>query len=145
MVLASCPSRCRRPRARGEAGSAPSQPRQEASVLTQTSGRSTGRRWTQSGISIEHVEKHSFFIGLGPRAEDVVRDRSLVPLRREIRIGRVLARLTYDLPRLRRWVFRIHGQALAEGMTDVLMGDRTYASLLSRVKTYAFLLGLKRS
>lgn len=71
-------------------------------------------------------------------------DRALSALRREVRIGRVLARLTYDLPRVRRWVFRIHGQALAEGMTDVLMGDRTYASLLSRAKTYAFLLGLKR-
>ena len=71
-------------------------------------------------------------------------DRALVALRREVRIGRVLARLTYDLPRLRRWVFRIHGQALAEGMTDVLMGDRTYASLLGRAKTYTYLLGLRR-
>ena len=142
---------------------------------------------------LEHVEKHGFFIPLGPRAEGVVRgrvllagdaagladpvtgegisaaiesgtlaaraildgggepahageryDRALVPLRREIRIGSVLARLTYDWPRLRRWVFRIHGQALAEGMTDVLMGDRTYAGVLSRAKTYAFLLGLRR-
>lgn len=142
---------------------------------------------------LEHVEKHGFFIPLGPRAEGVVRgrvllagdaagladpvtgegisaaiesgtlaaraildggaeparvgeryDRALVPLRREIRIGRVLARLTYDWPRLRRSVFRIHGQALAEGMTDVLMGDRTYAGVLSRAKTYAFLLGLRR-
>jgi len=30
-------------------------------------------------------------------------DRALVALRREVRLGRVLARLTYDLPRLRRW------------------------------------------
>jgi flavin-dependent dehydrogenase len=142
---------------------------------------------------LEHVDKHGFFIPLGPRAEGVVRgrvllagdaagladpvtgegisaaiesgtlaagavldgageparvaeryDRALVGLRREVRIGRVLARLTYDLPRLRRWVFRRRGQALAEGMTDVLMGDRSYASLLSRAKTYAFLLGLRR-
>jgi geranylgeranyl reductase family protein len=71
-------------------------------------------------------------------------DRALVAVRREIRIGRALARLTYDLPRLRRFVFRRHGQALAEGMTDVLMGDRTYASLLGRAKTYAYLLGLRR-
>jgi geranylgeranyl reductase family protein len=141
-----------------------------------------------------HVEKHGFFIPLGPRAEGLVRgrvllagdaagladpvtgegisaaiesgtfaaraivegggeparvgehyDRALGALRREVRIGRALARLTYDLPRLRRWVFRIHGQALAEGMTAVLMGDRTYAGLLSRARTYAFLLGIKRS
>ena len=69
-------------------------------------------------------------------------DRALVALRREVTIGRVLARLTYDLPRLRRWVFRLHGQSLAEGMTDVLMGDRTYAGLLTRPKTYAYLLAL---
>ena len=71
-------------------------------------------------------------------------ERALVALRREVRLGRVLARLTYDWPRLRRWVFRIHGQALSEGMTDVLMGDRTYAGLLSHAKTYAHLLGLRR-
>jgi geranylgeranyl reductase family protein len=142
---------------------------------------------------LEGVEKHGFFIPLGPRAEGLVRgrvllagdaagladpvtgegisaaiesgtlaaraildggaepvhvgeryDRALATLRREVRLGRVLARLTYDWPRLRRWVFRLHGQALAEGMTDVLMGDRTYAGLLSRAKTYAYLLGLDR-
>jgi len=70
-------------------------------------------------------------------------DRALIALRREARLGRILARLTYEWPRLRRRVFRIHGQALAEGMTDVLMGDRTYAGLLSRAKTYAFLLRLR--
>jgi geranylgeranyl reductase family protein len=70
-------------------------------------------------------------------------DRALAPLRREIRLGRLLARLTYDLPRLRRRVFRLRGQALAEGMTDVLMGDRTYAGLLGHAKTYAYLLGLR--
>jgi geranylgeranyl reductase family protein len=143
---------------------------------------------------LERVEKHGFFIPLGPRAEGVVRgrvllagdaagladpvtgegisaaiesgtlaaraivdgdgeparvgeryERALVALRREVKIGRVLARLTYDLPRLRGWVFRLHGQSLAEGMTDVLMGDRTYAGLMTRAKTYAFLLGLRRA
>ena len=72
-------------------------------------------------------------------------DRALAGLCRELRLGRVLARLTYDLPRLRRWVFGLHGQALAEGMTDVLMGERTYAGLLGRARTYAYLLGLRRS
>jgi geranylgeranyl reductase family protein len=142
---------------------------------------------------LEHVDKHGFFIPLGPRPDGVARgrvllagdaaaladpvtgegisaaietgtlaahailasngdpararqryDHALAPLRREVRIGRFLARLTYDLPRLRRWVFRLHGQTLAEGMTGVLMGDHTYASLLGRTQTYAFLLGLKR-
>jgi geranylgeranyl reductase family protein len=141
---------------------------------------------------LERVERHGFFIPLGPRAEGAVRgrvllagdaagladpvtgegisaaiesgtlaaraildgageparvgeryDRALSALLRELRIGGVLARLIYDLPRLRRWVFRIHGQALAEGMVAVLMGDRTYAGLLRRAKTYACLLGLR--
>ncbi|MGH6689394.1 MAG: geranylgeranyl reductase family protein [Gammaproteobacteria bacterium] len=141
----------------------------------------------------EHVDKHGFFIPLGPRPEGVVRgrvllagdaaaladpvtgegisaaiesgtsaarailaggddpaavavryDRTLAGIRREVRIGRVFARLIYDLPRLRHWVFRFHGHALTEAMTSVLMGDRTYAGLLSRARTYAYLLGLKR-
>ena len=72
-------------------------------------------------------------------------DRSLAGLRREVRIGRVLARLTYERPRVRRWVFGRHGQRVVEGMIDVLTGDRTYASMLSRAKTWAFLLGLRRT
>jgi flavin-dependent dehydrogenase len=141
----------------------------------------------------EHVDKHGFFIPLGPRPEGLVRgrvllagdaaaladpvtgegisaaiesgtsagrailagsddpaavagryDRALAAIRREVRIGRVLARLTYDLPRLRRWAFRLHGQALTEAMTSVLMGDRTYASLFGRARTYAYLFGLRR-
>ena len=71
-------------------------------------------------------------------------DRSLVGVRREVRIGRALARLTYEWPWIRRWVFGRHGQKIVEGMVDVLAGDRTYASVLSRGKTWAFLLGLAR-
>ena len=69
-------------------------------------------------------------------------DRSLVGVRREVRIGRALARLTYERPRVRRWVFGRHGQKIVEGMVDVLTGDRTYASIVARAKTWAFLLGL---
>jgi geranylgeranyl reductase family protein len=72
-------------------------------------------------------------------------ERSLVGLRREVRIGRLLARLTYERPRVRRWVFGRHGQKVVEGMIDVLTGDRTYASQLRRARTWAFLLGLCRA
>jgi geranylgeranyl reductase family protein len=72
-------------------------------------------------------------------------DRSLRELRREVKIGRALARLTYERPWLRRWVFGRHGQKVVEGMIDVLTGDRTYASQLARAKTWAFLLGLQRA
>jgi geranylgeranyl reductase family protein len=68
--------------------------------------------------------------------------RSLAGLRREVRIGRLLARLTYERPRVRRWVFGRHGQKVVEGMIDVLTGDRTYASIMGRAKTWGFLLGL---
>ena len=69
-------------------------------------------------------------------------DRSLRGLRREVRIGRALARLTYERPWIRRWVFGRHGQKVVEGMIDVLTGDRTYASQLRRAKAWALLLGL---
>ena len=71
-------------------------------------------------------------------------DAALGGLRREARLGRILAGLTYEVPRLRRWVFRLHGQVLAEAMTDVLMGDRTYAGLLGRARTWLRLLGVRR-
>jgi geranylgeranyl reductase family protein len=138
----------------------------------------------------EHIERHGFFITLGPRAEGAVRgrvllagdaagvadpvtgegisaaiesgtlaarailggdpaslavryERALAPLRREARIGRVLARLLYERPYVRRFVFRRHGQTLTEAMTAVLMGDRTYSGFLGRAKTWALLLGLR--
>ena len=97
-----------------------------------------------AGIRVESIDRERKMV----HGVDGVReryDRSLAPLRREVRIGRALARLTYDLPRVRRWVFERHGQKLVEAMTDVLMGDRTYASLLSRAKTWMFLLGLRRA
>jgi len=69
---------------------------------------------------------------------------ALAALRRELRIGRILARLTYDMPRIRSWVFRTCGQAVSEAVTDILMGRRTYAGVMSRAKTYAVLFGLRR-
>ena len=69
---------------------------------------------------------------------------ALADLLREVRIGRVLARLTYDMPRVRRWVFGTCGQAVSEGVTDILMGTRTYASVIRRGRTWATLLGLRR-
>jgi flavin-dependent dehydrogenase len=61
---------------------------------------------------------------------------ALVSLRRDLRIGRVLAHLTYELPRVRCWLFGKCGQRLADRMTDILMGDRTYAETVSRGKSY---------
>lgn len=138
----------------------------------------------------EHLDRHGFFITLGPRAEGAVRgrvllagdaagladpvtgegisaaiesgtlaaraildgdparlaeryERAVAPLRREARIGRALAHLVYERPRVRRLVFRRHGQTLTEAMTAVLMGERTYSGFLGRAKTWAVLLGLR--
>jgi geranylgeranyl reductase family protein len=66
--------------------------------------------------------------------------RSLADLLRELRIGCMLARLLYDFPMARRALFRARGQALSEGVTDVLMGERTYAGILGSAKSYARLL-----
>lgn len=49
----------------------------------------------------------------------------------ELRAGRLLARLLYDFPRLRSWVFLRHGQRLCEAVTDVMAGERRYHDLLS--------------
>lgn len=48
----------------------------------------------------------------------------------ELRSARLLARLVYRHPRVCRWAFRRHGQALAEAVADVVAGTRTYGSLL---------------
>lgn len=47
----------------------------------------------------------------------------------ELRIGRGLARLLYDAPRLRAWVFSRGGQRLSEAVTDVMAGTRCYQDL----------------
>ena len=64
-------------------------------------------------------------------------ERALAGLRRELRIGRVLAHLTYHRPRVRRWIFRKSGQMLSDVMTDVMLGDRTYAEVVRRAGPYA--------
>jgi flavin-dependent dehydrogenase len=71
-------------------------------------------------------------------------DRALKPLRRELRVGRALARLTYDWPRVRRFVFRRYGQTLSEAVTDVMLGEETYAGIVSRARTHAIRRALGR-
>jgi geranylgeranyl reductase family protein len=48
------------------------------------------------------------------------------PLLLELRVARGLARLLYDFPRLRRWMFSRVGQRLVDAITDVSFGARTY-------------------
>ena len=51
---------------------------------------------------------------------------ALRPMLAELRVARTLARLLYEHPRARRWMFQRVGQRLVEAITDVFMGARTY-------------------
>src|SRR5438093_595335 len=51
---------------------------------------------------------------------------ALRPMLAELRVARTLARLLYEYPRARRWMFRRVGQPLGEAITDVFLGVRTY-------------------
>jgi geranylgeranyl reductase family protein len=58
----------------------------------------------------------------------------------ELFLGRQLARLLFDFPRLRNRLFRWRGQMLAEAMTHVIAGKATYKSLLASFENYATLI-----
>lgn len=63
--------------------------------------------------------------------------RSVLP---ELTVARALARLLYDYPQLRTFVFRRAGQRLVEAITDVSRGVRTYrGSLGGWARSLAFL------
>jgi len=57
----------------------------------------------------------------------------------ELRAARRLARLLYRHRRARDLLFRWRGPELAEAMTDVVMGERTYRGLLGSPASYAHL------
>jgi geranylgeranyl reductase family protein len=58
----------------------------------------------------------------------------------ELRAARLLAWVLYDVRWLNRRLFRLNGRLLAEGVTDVYMGERTYRGALSRPLNYLRLL-----
>jgi flavin-dependent dehydrogenase len=51
---------------------------------------------------------------------------SLVPLLRELRVARAVARVLYQYPRTRRWLIDRIGQRFVETIADVCAGARTY-------------------
>src|SRR2546427_11260474 len=65
-----------------------------------------------------------------PRARAGYR-AALRPMLAELRVARTLARLLYEHPRARRWMFQRVGQRLVEAITDVFMGARTYRGSLA--------------
>lgn len=58
----------------------------------------------------------------------------------EHRLAWILSRLLYRCPRLSRWLFRSHGPALCEAMTDVFTGERSYSEVLLEWRQYRELL-----
>ena len=50
---------------------------------------------------------------------------------KDLSFARILARLLYEMPRLRRLAFRRQGQTLSELMVQVISGERTYRELFS--------------
>jgi hypothetical protein len=54
----------------------------------------------------------------------------------ELRAGRLLAWAVYKNPRLSAWLFRTHGRALSELVTDIVMGRSTYVSALRNPSNY---------
>jgi len=61
---------------------------------------------------------------------------------RDLRAGRLLAKVLYDWPGLRNRAFRRNGQRLADFMADVVMGDRGYMDALTSPASYLKMLGL---
>ena len=54
----------------------------------------------------------------------------------ELRLGRALAKLIYDYPRLLRGLLELYGQEFTEAVTDVITGERTYKKLMSSPSNY---------
>jgi geranylgeranyl reductase family protein len=54
----------------------------------------------------------------------------------ELRLGRALAKLIYDYPRLLRRLLELYGQEFTEAVTDVVTGEKTYRRLMSTPSNY---------
>ena len=63
--------------------------------------------------------------------------RELLP---ELRIARALGWVTYRRPKLARSLLRRRGRVFTERLTDVFLGERTYASLLRKPSSYLSLI-----
>jgi flavin-dependent dehydrogenase len=75
--------------------------------------------------------------GLDPGRVAAAYRTALAPLLRELRVARALARVLYQHPRARRWLFGRIGQRFVEAITDVCGGARTYSSAAIHLATLA--------
>jgi len=96
----------------------------------------------QSGqIAARALLKGDFEEGRVKQAYDSALAKNILP---ELQSGRVLAKLIYDYPRMRTWLFRLYGQELCEAVTDVFMGKRTYDGILHNPLNCLRLFGFMR-
>jgi hypothetical protein len=61
-------------------------------------------------------------------------------LRSELRLGRFLASLLFNYPKLRAALFRLHGQALSEKVTSAPAGEHAYRKMVCNAFNYFKLL-----
>lgn len=66
-------------------------------------------------------------------------ERVILP---ELRWGRFLSKLLYDVDPARKWLFRRRGQALAEAMTHIMAGEKTFREIFRTPSAYLKLFGL---
>jgi flavin-dependent dehydrogenase len=55
---------------------------------------------------------------------------------KDLRASRLLARLIYNFPGIRRWLFKKYGQDLCEAVADILTGKRSYSTELFSLSNY---------
>jgi len=81
----------------------------------------------------------------GSNAGEIYRAEIRQSLLPELKASRVLANLVYQYPRLRDFVFRVHGHKFAELMTDIIVGDLTCCACLYKPINYLKLAGLVKT
>lgn len=57
-------------------------------------------------------------------------------LLKDLRLGRIIASLTYDFPKVRNGLFTLYGRRLTEMVADIISGKETYATLLENPRRY---------
>lgn len=85
----------------------------------------------RSGGLAAHAIHRAWNVGPDPARVRVGYAGLLRPMLADLRAGRWLARLLYDHPRARAWIFRRMGQRVVDAITDVFLGVRTYRGSLA--------------
>lgn len=84
-------------------------------------------------IAAQSLLKGSFEEIAVKHAYETAISETLLP---ELRVGRVLAKLLYNYPKVMRSLFNQWGQVFAEAVTDVILGERTLRGALSNPMNY---------